>query len=110
MATLELFPAPRPRILVLSVLKTKDLSGILSELLPAFDSVIATTTSHASCRPLPELKAAVENFAKTSGNRLSVLAVADPQEALTQAMTLADPGGSVTATGSFSLVGALRGS
>jgi dihydrofolate synthase / folylpolyglutamate synthase len=100
-AALAQLEPPRPRVLLLSVLADKDLSGILGPLLPLVDSVVVTVAPSSPPdrrRDLEELEGAL----RREGAR--VCAVADLEAAFEHAVALA-PGGTVLVTGSIHTVG-----
>ncbi len=91
----------RPRALVISVVRGKDLGGMLAALLPSFDRVVATRSHNERALP-PEAIAA----ALPPGVPVDV--VPDPEAALARARASVAGGGTAVVAGSIFLVGGLR--
>lgn len=90
-------------VLVVSILRDKDVDGMLAALAAVGDTLVATTSSNPRALPASELGAqAAERFAK-------VETVEDPQRALEHARELAGPDGAVLVTGSLYLLADLSG-
>jgi dihydrofolate synthase/folylpolyglutamate synthase len=91
----------RPRALVISVVRGKDLAGMLSALAPTFDRVVATRSHNERALPPEEIAAALPPG-------VAVDVVADPEAALDCARALVAGTGTVVVAGSIFLVGGLR--
>jgi dihydrofolate synthase / folylpolyglutamate synthase len=89
----------RPRVLVASVLEDKDATGMLEELLPAFDHAVFTRCSN----PRSLSPATLQSLAGQLAG-LSAETVPDPRAALARAREVAGEAGAVVATGSIYLV------
>ncbi|MDO8578414.1 MAG: Mur ligase family protein, partial [Dehalococcoidales bacterium] len=85
-------------ILIIGVSADKDLSGIVSELAPVFDKVIATHSIHPRAMPEPELVAALQRYG------IDAMATRDVPAALALARRLAGPGDLICVTGSLFVV------
>ncbi len=89
-------------ILVLGILRDKDIGGILSELVPAADEVIVTRPRHERAVPTDDLKRYLEKYAV-------LVTVRDPiEEALRYAQSAASAADLVCITGSLHTVGEAR--
>ena len=95
----ELLGGRRPRVAVIGVLEDKDAAGMLAELLPHFDRIIFTRSQNPRSLSPGTLASLAE---KLGGPPAEI--VADPQEAVGRARTLAGPDGTVLATGSIYLI------
>ena len=95
----ELLGERRPRVAVIGVLEDKDAAGMLAELLPRFDRIVFTRSQNPRSLSPATLASLAE---KMDGPAAEI--VADPQEAVARARTLAGPGGAVLATGSIYLI------
>lgn len=94
----------RKRILIFAATKDKDVSGILRQLLPHFDSVILTRyLENPRGVPLEELDRLVTSMTHRVTHQAS-----DPQSAWDLAKSLATPDDLIVVTGSFFLVAELR--
>jgi len=91
----------RPRALVISVVRGKDLAGILSALAPRFDRVVATRSHNERALPAEEVAAALPPG-------VAVDVVPDPAAALDRARAFVAGSGTVVVAGSIFLVGGLR--
>ncbi|HVL86794.1 MAG TPA: folylpolyglutamate synthase/dihydrofolate synthase family protein [Candidatus Thermoplasmatota archaeon] len=93
-----------PAVLVLGILKDKDVDSVLERLVPRGSRLVASTA------PGPRGLPAAELAARTRG-RIATDVVEDPRLALDQARRLArSDGGTVVATGSLYFVGAILAS
>jgi dihydrofolate synthase / folylpolyglutamate synthase len=106
--------SPR-RVLVTSIVRDKNATGMLAVLAPHFDRVIATRSPSERALLPEELAALVVRTRSQGGGDVGgtvrlVDCVADAREALATARRLAQeiPGGLVVVAGSIFLVGALR--
>ncbi len=97
----ELTPLPRPRVVVFAAMGDKDLPGLVRELVPATDRLVATTTG----TPRSADPGALAALARGAGIA-AVEERAPAPEALDAARELAAPGGTVGVTGSLYLAGA----
>jgi len=95
----ELLGERRPRVAVIGVLEDKDAAGMLAELLPRFDRIVFTRSQNPRSLSPATLASLAE---KMDGPAAEI--VADPQQAVARARTLAGPGGAVLATGSIYLI------
>jgi dihydrofolate synthase/folylpolyglutamate synthase len=102
-AALPSLAAGRPSALVISVVKEKDVAGLLRPLLPRFAHVVATRSRNPRSRPAAELAAAI-----TAGGAGDVAAVDDPVAAVGAARARVGAGGLVVVAGSIFLVGEVR--
>ncbi len=84
---------------VVSILDDKDAAGMLSELLPACEAVVFTSSHNPRALPPPTL----QSLATQLGGPLSEI-VPDPARALARARELAGPDGVVIAAGSLYLI------
>lgn len=98
------FPAERPRVLVLALLKEKDAQGLIAPLAAIADRIVVTQVLSPRARPARDLAGAVERLLQ---RRVEV--APDPAMALARARRLAGPAGLVLVTGSLYLAGAARG-
>jgi dihydrofolate synthase/folylpolyglutamate synthase len=95
----EVLDGRRPAVLVASVLDDKDAAGMLSALLPLFDSAIFTRCAN----PRALSPATLESLAaKVEGPPSET--VAEPRAAIERAQEIAGPDGAVVATGSIYLI------
>jgi dihydrofolate synthase/folylpolyglutamate synthase len=88
-------------VLVFGVMRDKDVTEMLSELAPLFDTIICTTANSPRAARPDELAAAVAQVAPA----IRVEAVDSPTDALQRACALADR---VVVAGSIFLIGPLR--
>ena len=106
-ALLKTLPALGParrRILVFAASRDKDVAGLLSQVLPAFDTVILTQfQNNPRAMPLTELLRLSSSIAS-----LPVHAAADPAAAWKLATRLARPDDLICVTGSFFLAAQAR--
>jgi dihydrofolate synthase/folylpolyglutamate synthase len=100
-AALPMLAGGRRCALVLSVVKDKDLGGMLAPLLPAVDLVVATASQSARALPAAALAAAIP------GDVPPRAAVTDPLAAIAEARRRL-PGSLVVVAGSIFLVGQVR--
>lgn len=100
---LAALPDGRPRVLVTSIVRGKDVAGILTSLAPAFDHIVATQSHNPRALPVAELAALVARHAHAGGVEI----IAEPWVALERARASAE-GGYVVVAGSIFLVGELR--
>jgi dihydrofolate synthase/folylpolyglutamate synthase len=84
---------------VMSILDDKDASEMLAILLPLFDHVVFTRSTHRNALPA----ATLESLARQRGGPPAELE-RSPSEALNRARELAGPGGAVVVTGSIYLI------
>jgi dihydrofolate synthase/folylpolyglutamate synthase len=91
-----------PVVAVVSVLDDKDAAGMLTELMPACDQLVLTTTQNPRVLPPATLKSLA---AQLNGPPAEV--VGDPWRALARARDLAGRDGLVVVTGSQYLIGDL---
>jgi dihydrofolate synthase/folylpolyglutamate synthase len=92
---------PERPVLVLGVMRDKDVAGIIDALLPAVSAVITTAANSPRALPARDLAARV-----TAAGVAQVVAEPDPIAAVEQALTMSQ---SVCVAGSIFLVGAVRG-
>lgn len=90
-----------PVVGVIAVLADKDVTGVLAELAPNLDILLATDSGSERALAASALAAA----ARAAG--LEAEAHSDPRAALARARTLAGSGGAVVITGSLTLLAAL---
>ncbi len=97
-------PATRPRALLLSTVRGKDLVAMLDVLLPMFDHVVATCSRNSRALPAEEIAA------QAAALGVSARAIPDSIAALATARALVagPPPGLVVIAGSLFLVGELR--
>lgn len=86
-------------ILVMGIMSDKDMDGILKELVPASDLVIATRPKGERSATLPALIQAASRYGKP------VIGVESVKEACKKALSLASPADCVCVTGSLFTVG-----
>jgi dihydrofolate synthase/folylpolyglutamate synthase len=101
---------PEPPVLVFGVMRDKDVTAMLRELLPVVSRLIVTAAPTPRAMPPAELAlqaAAVASRLDTASARVPVHAVADPEDAVRQALG-ASP--LVCVAGSIFLAGAVRDS
>jgi dihydrofolate synthase / folylpolyglutamate synthase len=85
-------------VLIIGVSADKDLPGIISELAPVFDQVIATQSIHPRAMPAPVLVAELRRHG------INALATGDVSSALLLARKSAAPGDLICVTGSLFVV------
>lgn len=112
-AALTQLPDERPRTLLFSCLRDKDLDEMTKILFPLFDSTSgdpARLHDHIVLAPIPNPRAAAVEVLLAAAHRLDIPAHAAPHlaAALAQARTITPPGGLIVATGSVYLVGEIR--
>ncbi|TML99960.1 MAG: bifunctional folylpolyglutamate synthase/dihydrofolate synthase [Actinobacteria bacterium] len=96
----EPFAAGRsPLVAVVSILDDKDAAGMLNALLPACDALVFTASHNPRALPAPTL----QSLARQLGGPPAEI-VGNPRAALEHARGVAEPGGTVLATGSIYLV------
>ena len=96
---------PERLVLVISVMRDKDVDDILSLLVPAVSDVIATQAPSPRALPAAELAERVARLQAAGGLGASVHAVADPAQAVESALSR---GATVCVAGSIFLAGAVR--
>jgi dihydrofolate synthase/folylpolyglutamate synthase len=89
--------------LVMGVMRDKDVTGMLSELLPLAASLVCTTPESPRAMPADELAAIAVELPSAPAR---VVAIPDPGHAIDDACAA---GGRVVAAGSIFLIGPLRG-
>ncbi len=113
-AAIAALPETRPRTLIFSCLKDKDLAEMSRILFPLFDSSAGgdplRQRDHLVLAPIPNSRAAAVEDLLAAAHALDVPAHAAPhlEGALTQARLVTPDGGLIVATGSVFLVGELR--
>lgn len=111
-AALAQLPEDRPRTLLFSCLRDKDLTEISRILFPLFDSSSTGDRphDHIVLAPIANPRAASVEDLLAAAHALDVPAHAAPhlEAALAQARQITPPGGLIVATGSVYLVGELR--
>ena len=100
----------RPRTLIFSCLRDKDLTQMARILFPLFDSNAGRPLDHIVFAPIDNPRAASLETLLTSARELEIPAqtAANPSEALTLARGLTPAGGLIVAAGSIYLAGAVR--
>jgi dihydrofolate synthase/folylpolyglutamate synthase len=109
-AAIATLPEERPRTLIFSCLRDKDLTEMARVLFPLFDANADRPRDHIIFTPIDNPRAAsIEDLLK-SARVLEIPAhtAANSTEALTLARSLTAAGGLIVATGSIYLVGAVR--
>ena len=106
-------PESRPRTLLFSCLRDKDLDEMAKILFPLFDSTSgdpARAHDHIILAPIESSRAAAVEDLLAAAHRLQIPAHAAPHlaAALAQARSITPPNGIVLATGSVYLVGEIR--
>jgi dihydrofolate synthase/folylpolyglutamate synthase len=86
----------------------KDVAGIASPLIPAFDAVIATAYRQERSMSPGALAAVLHEVIGGSAQRCEVEEAEEVEAALAAARRRAGPGGSIVAAGSLFLVGEVR--
>ena len=100
---LERLPAAGDYVVVASILRDKDVAGILERLARVGSTLVATGSPNERALPAAELATlAVSHFPH-------VEAIADPHAARARALELAGPAGGVLVTGSLYLLAELHG-
>lgn len=110
-AYLARLPEDRPRTLIFSCLRDKNVREMSQILLPLFDSSLADRTrDHVIVTPIDSPRAADVADLLAAAHALGVPAHAAPhaEAALHQAAAVTPPGGYIVGTGSVYLVGELR--
>jgi dihydrofolate synthase/folylpolyglutamate synthase len=113
-AAIATLPESRPRTLIFSCLRDKDLSEMAQILFPLFDATSNRTTRTASMNliltPIHNPRAASLDDLLAAARSLDIPAnaVEDPAQAFALARSITPVGGLIIATGSIYLVGALR--
>jgi dihydrofolate synthase / folylpolyglutamate synthase len=100
---LELLPEPGNYAVVASILRDKDVDGILARLAQAGSTFVATESTNERALPADELAG------HAAGHFEKVEAEADPHAARARALELAGPAGRVLVTGSLYLLADLHG-
>ena len=100
----------RPRTLIFSCLRDKDLTQMARILFPLFDSNAGRPRDHIVFAPIDNPRAASLEALLTSARALEIPAqtAANPSEALALARSLTPAGGLIVAAGSIYLAGAVR--
>ena len=96
---------PERPLLVISVMRDKDVDEILELLVPATAEVIATQAPSPRALPAQELARRVGELQSSAGRAPSVVAIVDPEEAVAVALDRAQ---TVCIAGSIFLAGAVR--
>jgi len=109
-AAIAMLPEYRPRTLIFSCLRDKDLTEMARILFPLFDSNAGRPQDHIVFAPIDNPRAASLEALLTSARALEIPAqtAANPSEALTLARGLTPTGGLIVAAGSIYLAGAVR--
>jgi dihydrofolate synthase/folylpolyglutamate synthase len=109
-AAIAQLPESRPRTLLFSCLRDKDLREMAQILFPLFDSAGGRPGDHIVFAPIDNARAASVEDLLGAARALDVpsWAAGDPAEALAIARSLTPAGGLIIATGSVYLVGAVR--
>jgi dihydrofolate synthase / folylpolyglutamate synthase len=110
-AALAALPEAKPRTLLFSCLRDKDLREMAQILFPLFDSIAARPNDHIVLAAIDSPRAASLDELVATALTLHVPAQSarSTSEALTLARQLTPSGGLIVATGSIYLVGAIRG-
>jgi dihydrofolate synthase/folylpolyglutamate synthase len=95
-------PRPARLVLVLGILRDKDIDGILAELVPLADEVVLTRPGYDRAEPPADLKRRVDSFAVRSIVREPV------EEAVRYAQSVAAPADLICVTGSLYTMGEAR--
>jgi len=93
---------PARLVLVLGILRDKDIDGILAELVPLADEVVLTRPGYDRAEPAADLKRRLEPFAVRSIVREPV------EEAIRYAQSVATPADLICVTGSLYTMGEAR--
>jgi dihydrofolate synthase/folylpolyglutamate synthase len=101
-AVRDMKPAYRRIILIIGILGDKDYRGVLSELAPLADHVVATKARYSRAMDVPTLAAEIEKL------HASVDTAETVEEALAKAVAAASPDDLVLITGSLYVVGDAR--
>jgi dihydrofolate synthase/folylpolyglutamate synthase len=96
---------PDQPLLVISVMRDKDVDDILAFLVPVTGDVIATQAPSPRALPATDLARRVAELQSNAGRAPSVVAIADPEEAVSAALERAP---TVCIAGSIFLAGAVR--
>ena len=109
-AAIAALPESRPRTLLFSCLRDKDLREMAQILFPLFDSTGGRPKDHIVFAPIDNARAASVEALMGAAAALDVpaFAASDPSAALALARSLTPVGGLIIATGSVYLVGAVR--
>ena len=109
-AAIATLPEDRPRTLLFSCLRDKDLTEMARILFPLFDSAATGPQHHIVFAPIASARAASVDDMLAAAHALDVpaYAAASAEDALALARSLTPPGGLIVATGSVFLVGAIR--
>jgi dihydrofolate synthase/folylpolyglutamate synthase len=109
-AAIATLPQQRPRTLIFSCLRDKDLTEMARTLFPLFDSGAGRPHDHIVFAPIENPRAASMDALLHTARVLNIRAHAthDANEALTLARRLTPAHGVIVATGSIYLVGAVR--
>jgi dihydrofolate synthase/folylpolyglutamate synthase len=102
-------PRPGRLILVLGILRDKDIGGILAELIPIADEVVVTRPRHERAASTDDLKRHLEKYAVPAGKRAVRATVREPlEEALRYAQSASAAADLICITGSLYTVGEAR--
>jgi len=96
---------PERPVLVISVMRDKDIDDILQALLPVTSDVIVTLAPSPRATAVGELAQRVARIGAAAGHVRSITSIADPAAAVEAALAQAD---SVCVAGSIFLAGAVR--
>jgi len=109
-AAISTLPESRPRTLIFSCLRDKDLTEMARILFPLFDSTGERPQDHIVFAPINNPRAATLEEMLVVANSLDVpaLPAQTTAEAITLARAVTPAGGLIIATGSIYLVGAVR--
>jgi dihydrofolate synthase/folylpolyglutamate synthase len=109
-AAIAQLPEDRPRTLLFSCLRDKDLTEMAQILLPLFDSTADRPHDHIVFAPIDNPRAASVDDLLAAAHALDIPAHAAPHlsAALAQARAITPPEGLIIATGSVYLVGEIR--
>ena len=110
-AAIATLPEDRPRTLIFSCLRDKDLTEMSRILFPLFDAPANSTPHHhIVLTPIDNPRASTLEDLAAAARALDIPAVAasDPAAALALARSITPPDGLIIATGSIYLVGAIR--
>jgi dihydrofolate synthase/folylpolyglutamate synthase len=95
-------PRPGRLVLVVGIMRDKDIDGILAELVPLADEVVLTRPGYDRAEPTADLKRRVDSFSVRSTAREPV------EEALRYAQSVATPADLICVTGSLYTMGEAR--
>ena len=109
-AALARLPESRPRTLIFSCLRDKDLREIAQILFPLFDSSAARPQHHIILTSIDSPRATTLDQLLAAAHALNIPAqtASTPADALALARSITPPHGMIVATGSIYLIGTLR--